>query len=162
MIGFVEADRLFRYDPSTGHIFWKVSRRGVRAAAGMRAGHMSKNGYVQIRTRGRRLLGHRLAWLLAHGHMPEAEIDHINGDPSDNRLCNLRSADRSQNGRNRRISSNSTTGFKGVTRRYGRFMACIRHNGKLIYLGDFDTPEEGHAAYVKAATERFGEFARSA
>ena len=59
---------------------------------------------------------HRIAWALHHGEYPLLEIDHINGDGADNRLCNLRLATSSQNNQNRRLSSRNKTGIKGVFR----------------------------------------------
>lgn len=96
------------------------------------------------------------------GEWPADMIDHKNRDRTDNRWENLREATRSQNNANRRASS--THGFKGATfnRRQGRWMAQTKVNGKRVYLGYYDTPEEAHAAYVAAAERYFGEFARAA
>lgn len=89
------------------------------------------------------------------------EVDHI--EPSatlDNRRSNLRLATREQNMQNaRRVGS---SGYRGVTRSYGRWQAQIQINKKHTHLGRFDTPQEAHAAYCKAAKEHFGEFARTA
>jgi hypothetical protein len=87
------------------------------------------------------------------------EVDHINGDPLDNRRENLRVANRSQNMAN--IPPRSKTGFKGVHRtKSGRFQVCIRHNWKLLHLGTFDCPSAAARAYDAKAKELFGEFAR--
>lgn len=56
----------------------------------------------------------RNVWKLAYGAFPDGEIDHINRDPSDNRLENLRVCTRSENNRNRRTYSTNTSGHKGV------------------------------------------------
>jgi len=93
----------------------------------------------------------------------EAVVDHINGDPSDNRRCNLRITTQSGNLRNSRLRSDSTTGYKGVSldKRDGMYRAYINYKGKQISLGYYDTPEEAAAAYDKAAVFYFGEFART-
>ena len=87
-------------------------------------------------------------------------IDHINHNPSDNRKCNLRIANKSQNAINRPKNKNNTTGYKGVTKlKNGKYMARIVVNYKGIYLGCFDTPEEAYTAYKQAEEKYFGEYA---
>lgn len=90
-------------------------------------------------------------------------VDHVNGNPLDNRKCNLRLATRQQSVMNRGKNKNNTAGFKGVTPRKIRsgviFEVSIKLNGKSKYLGRFNCPIKAHAAYCKAAEELFGEFA---
>ena len=96
------------------------------------------------------------------GEWCSAVIDHRDGDPSNNRWDNLRRATVSQNNANRRLHRNNKCGFKGVVQNpWGRFIASIYKNGRRIHLGMFATPEAAHAAYVAAARELFGEFARA-
>jgi hypothetical protein len=87
--------------------------------------------------------------------------DHINGDGLDNRRNNLRVATKSQNMQNKRIGSNNTSGYKGVSwaNSIKKWVAQIRVNGKTIILGYFDEPESAYEAYCKAAKEHYGEFA---
>lgn len=105
---------------------------------------------------------HRLAWLYIHGEWPEF-IDHINGDPFDNRLSNLRLATGSQNNYNQRRNSRNISGFKGVSyfSKTGQWRAAInigkRHRK---HLGLYATPEEAAIVYRRAAAELYGEFAR--
>lgn len=155
---FEKVDRFLRYEPDSGELFWRVNRRGI-AKSGERAGCINSRGYIQIAIGKRPFLAHRLAWLLTYGEMPDVEIDHRNGNKSDNRLSNLRLATRTQNGRNRRINSNSTTGFKGVRRHRDKFQAAIKCEGNTIYLGTFASLEEANVAYQDAAERLFGEFA---
>ncbi len=78
-------------------------------------------------------------------------IDHINGDKVDNRLENLRLVSHGENLQNiRKPMRNNTSGFLGVCRSGGKFMATISVNGKSLNLGSFDKPEAAHAAYVAA------------
>ncbi len=86
-------------------------------------------------------------------------VDHINGDTLDNRRCNLRIATQSENMRNRGKMSLNTSGYKGVHAMGKKWGAKITIDKKQIHLGTFDTPEEAHAAYCKAALELHGEFA---
>jgi hypothetical protein len=87
-------------------------------------------------------------------------IDHKNRDTLDNQKFNLRIATPSQNQQNANIRTDNTTGYKGVSRRYGDFMARISVEGKRIYLGTFSNAEDAARAYDAAAVEHFGEFAR--
>ena len=117
---------------------------------------VSPQGYVST-------VGHMRLHRLLTKAPEEAVVDHINGDPSDNRRCNLRITTQSGNLRNSRLRSDSTTGYKGVSldKRDGMYRAYINYKGKQISLGYYDTPEEAAAAYDKAAVFYFGEFART-
>lgn len=146
------------YDPATGALVWKCDQ-AARVHAGDLCGYLNEDGYRAVTFRRRRYRAARIAWLLTHGRWPEDEIDHINGNPADDRLCNLREATKRQNLLNRRRRS-SAPGLKGVSPgRGGKFRAVIRLDGKQRHLGEFATPEAAHAAYVDAAKELHGEFA---
>jgi protein involved in sex pheromone biosynthesis len=99
-----------------------------------------------------------------HKEWPKEEIDHINMAKDDNRIANLREANRSQNMSNIAKPIHNTVGLKGVTRHKaypGKFMAQIVVNKKNKYLGIFDTVEEAHAAYAAASQQLHGEFGRT-
>ena len=96
---------------------------------------------------------HRLAWLYVHGVWPPHEVDHINGDRSDNRIANLRLATRQQNSENRHgAQSNSKTGLVGVSwhKRAGKWQAHIRVKGRTRYLGLFESTQDACMAYLQA------------
>lgn len=138
------------YDPETGVFRWALSR-GSRAAAGAVAGWLDDKGYVRIQVDGHTCFAHRLAWLHCYGEWPDAHIDHRDGDPSNNRIDNLRAATRSQNMTNqRRAQANNKLGLLGVIRDKRKFRAQIRVNGRLRSLGSFATPEQAHEAYLAA------------
>ena len=92
------------------------------------------------------------------------EVDHINGNPLDNRKSNLRICTRSENERNKGPLKNNTSGYKGVTRqsrinKNDKWRAQIRHNSKLIVIGLYEDKEEAARAYDKKAKELHGEYA---
>lgn len=89
-------------------------------------------------------------------------VDHINGDPLDNRKSNLRLCSQGENVMNQRRRTNNTSGFKGVSFSKDRrkWVANIQSCGRFKFLGYYATPEDAHAAYVEAAKRLHGEFAR--
>ena len=140
---------LLDYDAETGVFTWRVSQG--RGYAGAVAGTVRQDGYIAIKLDGRLYKAHRLAWLHEHGEFPDDEIDHINGDRSDNRPGNLRVVTRLINAQNRRRSqSNNRAGILGVSRHRNRWQAQIEVAGKNKHLGCFNTQEAAHAAYVAA------------
>lgn len=152
---------LLDYNPITGEFTWKTNRRG-RRQRGMSAGCIHPNGYVRISIDYRLYNAQRLAWLFITGKWPEKLVDHIDGNPSNNRADNLREANWIQNNVNRKISSANKSGYKGVSfiAKSNKWGAWIKINGKSKSLGRYDTPQEAHEAYKKAAYEAHGTFAR--
>lgn len=155
--------KILRYDEVVGEFFW-AEDRPYRRRTGDRAGSRhSKTGYVYIRFDGRSYLAHRLAWLYLYGKIPPA-VDHINGNPSDNRIANLRAVTASLNAANSKRRITNRSGYKGVSFNHNlqRWQAGIKVNGRSFHLGLFQAPEEAHAAYVEAAAKYFGEYVRTA
>lgn len=157
-----ELSRMIQYDPDTGVFIW-LEPAGTKMKKGDRAGGAKIGHYSEIKIRGKSYKAHRLAWLYVHGRFPDGCIDHINGDPSDNRLCNLREASHAENLRNTKKQKSNSTGYKGVSwhQRDRRYQANISVNQKRIYLGSFLDPEQAYAAYCKASKEYHGEFGRA-
>lgn len=88
---------------------------------------------------------------MARGHWPTYQIDHINGDRSDNRLANLRDVSATVNAQNQRKAyANNRAGLLGAHRAGKRYVARIRMPQARIFLGGFASAEEAHAAYVAA------------
>lgn len=145
------------YDPETGVFRYRIDRRhGVKA--GDVAANQANKGHIKVKVDSHHILAHRLAWFYVHGEWPPEEIDHINRDPSDNRLINLRPADRSLNNFNKACYAKS--GFKGVyrqTSKRGGWQAIIGLRGVRKHLGTYETPEEAHQVYLAAAKDFYGE-----
>lgn len=144
---------IYSFSEETG-IFLRIGgRRPPKKSIGRPAGSRAANGYIYLYVDGKKYLAHRLAWYWVKGQWPENDIDHINGDRTDNRIANLRDVLHQINTQNwRRPKPNNASGFLGVSRvrKNGKWLACIKLNGRSTSLGYFDTPEGAHEAYLKA------------
>ncbi len=91
-------------------------------------------------------------------------IDHINGNPLDNRKTNLRPASIANNARNRGKQKNNSSGYKGVHKSMSKRQASIRWraqiqvDSKLLHLGVFKTKKEAYQAYCEASRKHHGAF----
>lgn len=159
---------ILHYDPNTGIFTWRW-REDVRASANCHfaykeAGCVSPRSggrfYRQIRVCGRLYYAHRLAHLWMTGEWPPEEIDHRDRNGLNNRWTNLRSASGSDNHANSATRLRNKLGVKGVYIYDDRIRASITRNKCVHHLGIFDSIDEAHAAYCKAALELHGEFAR--
>jgi len=128
---------LLEYRSETGVFIWKV-KSANRIRIGDIAGHKRSDGYITIRIDGKHHQAHRLAWLYEYGVMPDY-IDHLNQNPSDNRVANLRNVEHAVNAKNRCLSSNNTTGYPGVGYDKTRNVWRVRINidGKRKTIGSF-------------------------
>jgi hypothetical protein len=112
-------------------------------------------GYHRITIGGRTWGAHQLAWLYTYGEIPKGDIDHINGNRLDNRMCNLRVVTRSENAQNSN-ATHAASGVRGVhkskitSRNKKPWKSAIVVGGKLKRLGRFNTIEEAKAAYNAA------------
>lgn len=152
------------YNPEKGNFFWKsrkpkwfddknhsanrcckVWNTRFAGTEAFRKNHIS--GYKYGSFFGKNFLSHRLAWLIIYGVWPN-EIDHINGNRTDNRIINLRDVTRSENMRNLSLSKANSSGIVGISKvqRDGTWLAQIGINGKVIRLGNYKSFEEACSA----------------
>lgn len=173
---------LFNYNPESGVLSWRkrpdhhfksldAAKHWNARFVGTPAGNKCKraNGDKRYSEVGIKVAGgktklfavHRIAWLLHTGEDPGLfEIDHINHDPSDNRICNLRKCSVTQNSQNSLGQRNRVHNLpKGVFMDRTRYISKITCEGKSYRLGSFDTPEEAHQAYCEAANKLHKNFA---
>jgi hypothetical protein len=147
------------YDPATGVFHRLTNGRGF--LAGQVAGGESHGGYIKICIDRHSFYAHRLAWFYTYAKWPAEILDHRDGNPSNNRIDNLREASQSQNVSNGRRRLTNRSGVKGVCfdKRRGKWIASITSGYKQINLGRFNNIEAATRAYRKAATKLHGEFA---
>jgi hypothetical protein len=157
---------LFDYGAHSGQLWWRVGN-AHRVRAGDSAGCVDTKGYRVVGIGGRNYKAHRIIWLMMTGAFPKHQIDHADGDPSNNRWENLREATRIQNSQNCGRRRNNSSGYTGVVlergggRKTPRWRAYIKVNGTPLHLGFFGSPEAAYAARLAAEVSHFGEFRRT-
>lgn len=163
--------RYLRYDEASGKLYWRKRKpedfeeknRTREAICNMWNAKFSgkealssptPDGYLAGQLYSQPVRAHHAVWALCTGHWPKAEIDHIDGNPSNNRIENLRVADRTIQNRNSARRKDNTSGVTGVSfdSRTGRWRARIPVSGKQVYLGYFDSKHD--AAVARKAAEK--------
>lgn len=148
--------RNLKYDPMTGNMTWRVSKKnGVKI--GDEAGSIMKSdgkrtSYRKVTICGETLLAHRIAWALHYGKWPKGEIDHEDGNGLNISIGNLRDVTPTVNKQNSRMYASNTSGFTGVywDKHRRKWQVEIKVSGKKVYLGRFATIEQASAAYENA------------
>jgi len=153
IIAFHRVNELVDYDPLTG-IFKRKIRTAQRHKVGDRADFLVNGGglkgYHRVALDSQRYLAHRVAWLITYGDWPCGEIDHIDGDRTNNRIVNLRDVVGRVNVQNIRLPRKfGSSGYLGVHAHQGRWVAKIQKDRKSIYIGIFDDPKTAHLAYLE-------------
>lgn len=161
--------QLLRYDPETGKFYWRErepehldslfderTRNLVWRANSWNRRYAGKEALRQVNAKGYRVgkllehyaAAHRVAWAIAYGEWPIDQIDHIDGDRSNNRISNLRIVDNSENQRNAKRPVNNTSGRIGVSyfKAGSKWAAYICVNRRHIHLGYFTDLAEAIAA----------------
>lgn len=150
MIALERVRILFTYNCINGELRWAVRKARRLQIGSLIVGRIVTIDYENYKP-------HRLCWAHFYGRWPTKEIDHIDGNPRNNAINNLREATRKENSANVKIHRDNVLGVKGVTTNKKGFSARVK--GKR--LGTYTTIEEAKAVYDKAAKEEFGEFFRS-
>jgi hypothetical protein len=144
---------ILRLDAEAGVLYWRVPRS--RQKAGAIAGRPSPRGYINIGIDDATYRAHRIVFALFYGRWPIGEVDHINRVKHDNRIENLRECTKKENGLNKDVYRNNTSGIAGVGWDKARkcWKASINRDGKKVSLGRFRTKEEA-AARVNGARSK--------
>ena len=150
-----ELKEMLTYYPETGEFWWNAQNRGNNRTMDRPAGHTVLRNEKILKIKGKNVRLHRLAYLYITGVDPEELVlDHIDGDRGNNSWNNLRLCTTEQNCQNRVVRKDSTTKLMGVSHdknaKGKKFRASIMVKGKSIFLGQFATAEEAHAAYIAA------------
>jgi len=150
------------YDPDTGSLTWLPYRNpsawqigwNARCAWRPAMAHISKRGYLNGSWKPYTLTAHRVAWAIHYGRWPEGQLDHINGDKTDNRIANLREVSNRINALNCKRSQNNTSGVTGVfwSKSCQKWVAQISVHGRGQHLGLFTKMADAVAA--RKAAER--------
>jgi hypothetical protein len=154
------ARETFTYEPDTGLLRRKKS--------GKPAGTLFNTGHLQVHFNKRMVGVHRIIWAVHYGEDPELQIDHINGDGADNRLCNLRLATNAQNCMNARIDRRNKVGVKNVFRvkwsnrvtKTFKWRVAVGLD-RSYAITHFDCLGRAIAHAKQARAERHGEFANN-
>lgn len=159
--------QLLYYEAETGKLFWRqrtpdmfhdgdrsaehtCSNWNARYAGNEAFAGIDKDGYRQGKLFNKRYRAHRVIWAMQTGEWSAEDIDHIDGNPANNKLANLRAVSHLENQRNKKRYKNNTTGAAGVVNRNGRWEANITIKGKRVYLGTFDDFSEALASRKEA------------
>jgi hypothetical protein len=167
-------NQLLRLDREAGQLFWKARKPSLFRSGKRPAEHVCANwnsryagtpalssvdgsGHLTGRIFDKLFYAHRVIFAIENGRWPEGFIDHISGDPSDNRPENLRDVTHQENHRNQRLRKNNTSGSLGVNfhKARNKWQASITVNYRAIHLGFFLTREEAIKAR-KDAQKRYG------
>jgi hypothetical protein len=162
-------NELLKYDNTTGKLYWRTRNRerfkdersfrtwNARFADKEALGSLQTRGYLHGAILCVNYTAHRVAYALHWGHWPTGEIDHINGDRTDNRPENLRCVAHEENAKNLALSRRNRSGTIGVNWDAPRkkWAAYIKHEKKSIALGRYDNIDDAIAAR-KAAEAQFG------
>lgn len=155
----------FRYDETTGNLYWKI-KRSNRTDLSKPISAKDRYGYIQVCTKlsgkQKTYLVHRLIWLMIYGITPK-NIDHIDGNRSNNKISNLRDVTHQENMMNMKKHADTKNNYKGTykVKNQNSWVAEITFMRKRHYLGCFKTEKEAGEAYIKAAKKIHKEFART-
>ena len=130
-----------RYEYKDGVLYWKISPL-PKFKVGSPVGSLGKNGYLSTTVNYKRYFNHRLIFLMHHGYLPEF-VDHINNIPTDNRIENLREANKSENNYNSKLKITNKSGEKNVcwNKKQKKWIVTLGVNKKIKYFGTFENLE---------------------
>lgn len=154
-----QLQEIFTY--KDGCLYWKTihSNKNI-SQIGKMAGHTRKSKYVAIKVNGEIYLAHRLIYLYHFGYFPVV-LDHIDGNPSNNHIENLREATHAQNLLNAKLRSDSSSGSKNVSwhKRRNKWYVQMQVYGKAKSFGYYEDIELAELVATMAREKYHGVFA---
>lgn len=162
--------KILRYDHETGKLFWskrdlsffshckepqKMCKTWNSRYLNKEAFTATSKGYKIGSVFDQYMRAHIVAWAIFYGYVPHLEIDHKNGDRSDNRIENLRMATPRQNRRNMKKRSDNKSGFCGVSfcKKSKKWRAQVSGLNKRHDLGRFERKECAISAVMQKRKE---------
>jgi hypothetical protein len=144
-----------------GQLYWKINTNKSKNLIGKLAGGPKKRAYGLVTIDSKSFLIHRVIFCMFHGYLPK-QVDHIDGNPQNHRIENLRAATSSTNNMNRGAQVNNRSGIKNVcwNKTHKRWSVQIQKNKKRVYTGMFDDLELAELVAHMAREKYHGEFAR--
>jgi len=150
--------QLFEY--KDGNLYWKQNTG--RARIGNVAGHKRTTGYVMIKINKKDFLAHRVIFMMHKGYFPKL-IDHIDGNPSNNKIENLREASHSENGHNAKLNKNNSIKLKHIclNKRKDKWQVQMFIDNKNKSFGEYYDLEVAKFVAETMRHKYHGQFARS-
>ena len=147
------------FDYRDGQLYWKKTT-SKRSIAGNLAGYLSKRGYWRVSIDYKHYYTHRIIFLMFHGHLPKL-LDHIDSNPLNNKIENLRAATSAENVRNSKLRKNNTSGVKGVSwsKLHKKWRVEVMVDGKTHRLGLFKDLELAQLVAQEARNKYHKDFA---
>jgi hypothetical protein len=126
-----------------------------------KVGSINGGGYVTVGYKNSCVLASRLIFLLHHGYIPEI-VDHMDGNPKNNKITNLRASNKSTNAMNKTVRVDNKLGVKNVCwhKRIKKYAVGLSVNKKRKNIGYFDDLELAELVAIEARNKFHGEFAR--
>jgi hypothetical protein len=148
---------LFEYKDN--QLYWKVDKIANRLK-GKPAGCLDGRGYLQTKIKNVLYKNHRLIFMMQHGYVPGI-IDHVDGNPLNNKIANLRPATISQNAMNAKVYCTNKSGVQNVSwhKKAKKWEVKLQIKGKRIHFGAFEDIELAVAVAKAIRNKHYKEFA---
>jgi len=154
---------LFTYDDKSGKLFWNVRKYPCGSFNGRYAGKEAftsteSKGYKNGEVYGINMKAHRVIWAIIYGDWPDGQIDHIDGNKSNNKPENLRQVDNKTNCRNQSMPKSNTSGYLGVSwnARMSMWHGKYKKDYKTFHVGYFnDLETASYAVNFARSTDGF-------
>jgi hypothetical protein len=145
------------FEIKDGQLYWKI-KPSPKIHKGTICGTW-KNGYCFVSINKKKYLAHRLIFMMHYAYLPEF-LDHIDGNPSNNLIENLRPASKSENACNRKLSNLNKSKIKNVNWKKNKWCVQIQINKQKIHIGYYKDIKLAELAAIEARNKYHGQFAR--
>lgn len=144
-------EQYIKYNSKVGKLFWikEPRTKGGKKVIGLECGDKYK--YKSVRLFKKKYLYHRLCWFLYYGQWPDGIIDHLDGNPHNNKIKNLRNTNRRGNSTNLKLHREGHLAGTTFLKSHKKFAARCWHKSKSVFLGYYDTASAAHEAYLNFA-----------